>query len=161
MPQTIQATVDPHLLRELPRFFGGSVAIIREVIQNAVRAGASTLEITLDGDVLTFADNGCGLDNPELLLRVARSGWGEGVQHPAGMGVLSTLGEDFSRSVTFGSHDWRFSLTFKDFASQTPITVQAQTAQTGFTLTLPTPKGGGFLRSCRPLHALGIPSLNG
>lgn len=136
MPQTIQATVDPHLLRELPRFFGGSVAIIREVIQNAVRAGASTLEITLDGDVLTFADNGCGLDNPELLLSVARSGWGEGVQHPAGMGVLSTLGEDFSRSVTFSSHDWRFPLTFEDFASQTPTTVQAQTAQTGFTVSV-------------------------
>lgn len=135
-PHTVQATVDPHLLRELPRFFGGTSAIIREVIQNAVRAGATALRITLEGDVLTFTDNGRGLDDPQLLLSVARSGWGEGVVHPAGMGVLSVLSEDFSRTVTFSSRDWHFALNFEQFAGQAPIAVQHAPPQEGFTLSV-------------------------
>lgn len=131
---TVQAALDPRLLRELPRFFGGTVPILREVIQNAVRAGATMLWITHSGDVLTFTDNGRGLDDPQLLLSVARTGWGESVQHPAGMGVLSTLSSDFSTHVAFSSRDWGFGLTFEDFASQTPIEVTGQSPQQGFTL---------------------------
>ncbi|UBV44776.1 hypothetical protein LAJ19_16655 (plasmid) [Deinococcus taeanensis] len=76
------------LLRQLPtRFFGGLPATIQELLQNALRAGAITVDFTLDGLVLRVRDNGQGLHDPQLLMTAGESGWGAEVINPAGLGV--------------------------------------------------------------------------
>jgi hypothetical protein len=107
-PQTVQPQVHPHLLAELPRFFGGPTQVLREFLQTALRAGASAVTVTQNGEWLTVSDNGCGCADPQLLLTVAQSGWKD-VTDPAGMGVLSILNPDLIQSVTFRSRDWTFT----------------------------------------------------
>lgn len=63
-----------------------------------------------------MADNGSGCADPQVLLTVAHSGWTASVSDPAGMGILSTLNPEISRSVTFRSQDWMFTLTPDAFA---------------------------------------------
>ena len=56
IPTHVQVQVDDHLIRELPRFFGGRLAAFREVLQNAYRAGATHVHATIDGSVLIIED---------------------------------------------------------------------------------------------------------
>lgn len=82
------------LLQALSKTFTRSTTVISELLQNARRAGATQVEITLaDGD-LVVADNGIGIQDASVLLAVAKSGWDEAVQAsdaPYGIGFLSTL----------------------------------------------------------------------
>lgn len=133
---TLHPQIDPRLLSELPRFFGGWRSILRELIQNASRARSTTLDITCQDHTLTFRDDGVGLDDPQTLLTVAKSGWGEGVRDPAGMGVLSTLNPEIVTRVSFASRDWTFSLTPRDFMQASSVSVQPRSPQPGFTVTL-------------------------
>jgi hypothetical protein len=75
--------------------------ILDELVQNAQRAKAKNLEITLvqgysDGDisVLEIRDDGKGLKKAQDLLKLASSGWDKGVvasDQPFGMGFWSTV----------------------------------------------------------------------
>src|SRR5512139_2751096 len=92
--QTITATIDQRLLGELPRFFRGYSAMLRELYQNAHRAGATELHILLDSTFtrLVFDDNGVGCENPQQLLSAGTTGWDEdAIVEPAGMGFFSLL----------------------------------------------------------------------
>ena len=50
MTKTIKAKVDPAILTDLPKYFGGWEAALREVFQNAYRANATKLDITTNTD---------------------------------------------------------------------------------------------------------------
>lgn len=136
MTITITPRVDQHILSEIPRFFTDRESMFRELIQNAVRAGATNLVITGDDQTLNFLDDGPGLNDPQLLLTVAQSGWQSDVRDPAGMGILSTLNPDYVTSVTFTSHNWTFTITPEQFTSATPINVAHAPFQAGFLVTL-------------------------
>jgi len=53
---------------------GGWRAELRELFQNAYRAGARNVTLTQERNVLTFADDGVGCDEPQLLLAAGATG---------------------------------------------------------------------------------------
>ena len=61
--RTLYATVDDHLLSEIPRFFGSLEVALTEIFQNAYRAGAQRVLVTWDEEArrLSIADDGPGL----------------------------------------------------------------------------------------------------
>lgn len=107
----IRVELSDRLVGELPRFFGGRLAAFRELFQNAYRAGAKNVRLTLEGQTLTVEDDGEGCPSPKLLLCAGETGWDEDrVVEPAGLGFFSLLGMDVSASVTVESHGWRVVL---------------------------------------------------
>ena len=94
----IRAGVHESALRRVTRMFAGIGDICTELLQNARRAGATRVSVTLtpsseDGcfDV-TVTDDGTGIGNPAVLLSFGENGWdGDLVRREdaAGMGFLS------------------------------------------------------------------------
>jgi len=134
----VTPTLSPGLLGQIPhRFFGDLPTAVQELIQNAHRAQARHLTFDLDGDTLRVADDGSGLDDPQLLMSAGQSGWDEHVVNPAGLGALSVLNPDFASSVTYRSGNWQFTLTPDDFAAARPSELQRlDTVQKGFSLSI-------------------------
>ena len=61
--QTIQAQVNPRLLSKADRLFTGTLAgRIIEMLQNARRAGATTVHIINQDGLVTVCDNGRGIE---------------------------------------------------------------------------------------------------
>lgn len=75
-------------------FTNRSTTVLRELMQNARRAGATRVEFNSEADSLTVTDDGCGIADMSTLLSVSDSGWDmETVEreHPYGLGFLSAL----------------------------------------------------------------------
>jgi hypothetical protein len=116
---TIQAQVSPATLSKVSRLFNSSLTdCFNELLQNARRAGASTVTITLsEAHHLTIADNGSGIADPQTLLTLGQSDWSAATQQqedPAGMGIFSLA----NRHVTIQSHDWQVHLTPAHFTGE-------------------------------------------
>ena len=112
MTEFITPKISDRLLRELPRFFGGFDAMLKEAFQNAYRAGAKNVTIIQDDLTLTIADDGVGLNDPQVLFTGGDTGWNEDqVIDPAGLGVFSYLNPDLVEAVTFMSRDWMVTVT--------------------------------------------------
>jgi len=88
--------MSPDALLRAPELFDQSMAtIVSELLQNARRAGATTVSVTIgqDPDGGTFArfeDNGGGIDDLQALVAFGRSAWGDEVtraEDTAGMGA--------------------------------------------------------------------------
>ena len=116
-PQTYWASVDQRLLQKVDRVFDAApVTIWNELLQNARRAGATTVNVHLAQEAghplyVKFSDNGEGLDNPGPLLTLASQGWNaeiENEEDPAGMGFFCL--SNFA-CVDVASHEWRASIT--------------------------------------------------
>lgn len=90
--ETIQAKVNQRLLTKADRLFTGSLnGRIIEILQNARRAGATTVEITNTEGWVTVKDNGHGLAEFADLLDLGGSGWDgscEKSEDPAGVGIF-------------------------------------------------------------------------
>lgn len=110
--ETITPVLDPRLIGELPRFFGGWAPMLRELLQNAYRAGATRVEVRLaeGGTSLTLTDDGRGLEHPGVLLAAGRTGWSQAVIEPAGLGAFSVLSPELVRAASFASRGWRVRL---------------------------------------------------
>lgn len=93
MTETICAKVDPRLLTKADRLFTGSLdGRIIEILQNARRAGATTVRITNKDEKITVEDNGSGIEDFQKLLDLGGSGWDEMMEtgeDPAGVGLFS------------------------------------------------------------------------
>lgn len=92
----------------LPYFFDHPAGVLPELAQNACRAGATQIELSRDGRVLTVLDNGVGADSPVPLVVLAESNWSKEVeteQMPAGWGLsfLVCLSEKVTYRSRFGS----------------------------------------------------------
>ena len=63
----VNPTIDDRFINEVPRFFGGWLPTLRDIFQNAFRAGATEVRVTSDATqtVLTIADNGRGCPEVE------------------------------------------------------------------------------------------------
>ena len=90
--ETIQAQVSQRLLSKATRLFTGSLSgRIIEILQNARRAGATTVHIINQDNRITVCDNGRGIDDFAKLLDLGNSGWGQNMEEaedPAGVGVF-------------------------------------------------------------------------
>lgn len=82
-------------LREVPAFFQSFEDALAELVQNAYRANASRIDITLDMDARTLEvkDDGRGCGDPRALVTAGMTGWDEDVVvDPAGLGLFALLG---------------------------------------------------------------------
>lgn len=89
--------VNPQKLVESLKYsFTNKTTVLSELMQNARRAGASSVKFDYkpDTNTLVITDDGCGIESMEALLTVAESGWDADVveqEHPFGIGFLSAL----------------------------------------------------------------------
>ncbi len=107
---------EKRLLTLVPGFIRNASQIFTELAQNAQRAGAARLDITLKDGVLTAEDNGKGADRAEPLLVLADSDWDATVerdQMPAGWGLFSLY--SLCEHVTFTSLFGMLHLNCKRF----------------------------------------------
>jgi len=92
---TAQVTADPStLLRALSKSFTNTTIVLAELIQNCRRAGATRIDFTVSDELIMVQDDGCGIDDFNVLLAIAQSGWDEAVKRndaPYGLGFLSSI----------------------------------------------------------------------
>lgn len=96
--QEVRASINERMFfKTMQHLFSSSFSVMGELIQNARRAGAKRIDITLDSDKRTICviDDGIGIESFEALLELAASGWSsEEVQlsdKPFGMGFFSVF----------------------------------------------------------------------
>ena len=135
-PRTIRARVHQSAVKRVTRFFDSSLRdIFSETFQNARRAGATHIRVTLDtptanplSDVpetaeppfsVTIADDGTGISDPAILLSFGQNGWDAGLverEDAAGFGFASlarrgcAVSSRIATSQT-GTHAWHVSLS--------------------------------------------------
>lgn len=96
---TIRGSVGARLLDKADRLFPNNDAgIWIEVLQNARRAGATSIEVSIQelanpqGCLISVQDDGCGIDDFQKLVALGDSEWAEETERaedPAGMGFFS------------------------------------------------------------------------
>lgn len=95
MSQAVQLKVATEkLIPNLAYAFTSRTTFVKELMQNANRAGSSTVSIWTTEDGFVIEDDGVGITNMQDLLTVAESGWDDSVkitQKPFGIGWLSAL----------------------------------------------------------------------
>lgn len=82
------------LLQALRATFTDHTKVLGELLQNGRRAKATQIDITVTEKAIVFADNGVGIEDPSVLLSVARSGWDAATKEEEsayGIGFISTL----------------------------------------------------------------------
>jgi predicted house-cleaning noncanonical NTP pyrophosphatase (MazG superfamily) len=93
--------------------FSDRLVVITEMYQNAQRAEAKEVHITIEGDTLSFADNGCGCDNPELVFTLDLSSW-KSTDEGFGIGLFSFLNVEDVEQIEVYSKDWKSSINVKE-----------------------------------------------
>ena len=95
MSQSVQLKVATEkLVPNLAYAFTSNTTFVKELMQNANRAGSSSVSIWVNENGFVIEDDGVGIKNMQDLLTVAESGWDESVkltQKPFGIGWLSAL----------------------------------------------------------------------
>ena len=87
--------------------FQSFATVVDELIQNAQRANASEVRVTLEGDSLIISDNGRGCEDPQHLFEKNTSAWGN-VDEAFGEGFFSVfLLADWLRVE---SHNWAITI---------------------------------------------------
>lgn len=117
------------LLTALPAIFSSSLTWVCELAQNARRAGATAVLFGIENKEnelkVIVEDDGCGIDDPSVLLNLGTSGWDEVTQlteTPFGMGFLAAV---MSASVvTVQSRFGTVVITKSDLISQRNVEVQ-------------------------------------
>lgn len=74
--------------------FKDMLCFLDEDIQNAQRAKAKNVYVTIEGDSIIIENDGAILDNPQALFSIAESGWDNDVketENPFGMGFFSNI----------------------------------------------------------------------
>lgn len=93
--QSIQVEADPkRVLSLLSKTFSNSTTVLGELLQNARRAGATRVDVSITDSVIEFKDDGVGIEDFSVLLSVAKSGWDEALiraESCYGAGFLATL----------------------------------------------------------------------
>lgn len=97
MSDTVAIRLNKRCLIENLRFaFPNRYSVVAELLQNARRAGASSVALSYAPKAkrLVVRDDGCGIADLQTLLTLGESGWSEAVrrtEHPFGLGFLQSL----------------------------------------------------------------------
>jgi len=93
LPRTIRARVHADAISRVTRFFNATtVETLNELFQNARRAGATRVDVTIAYGEVRATDDGQGIAQPAALLAFGQSNWESGAaqrEDPAGMGVYA------------------------------------------------------------------------
>ncbi len=84
-----QVSISSQFVRNVKRMWDSPFAAYKEIIQNALRAGAKTIKVTYQDNKLTVEDDGRGFTDLKSLLTIGDSDWGEDVIEPAGVGIYA------------------------------------------------------------------------
>ena len=140
----LRATLGPKIIRNIDRYFTNSVdAIATELLQNARRAGARRVTVTVTRDAVTVADDGRGLPAEDAGTLLAFGGSGnDGVteldESPAGMGFFSLA----RRGARVRSRDWAVTFTPANFVGEAEAMVtEGFEAIEGMVVTFPIEVG--------------------
>ncbi len=102
------------------RSFSDSIVVITEMYQNAKRAEATRVDITLSEDTLTFADNGCGCDDPQNTMTLDLSSW-KSTDEGFGIGLWSWLAVPEVEGIEIYSKGWKSTISVKElFEGEVP-----------------------------------------
>ncbi len=153
MLKTIQTRVAPQILAKVTRLFNGTAAdILTELLQNARRAGATTVRIDTshetspDGCTATLRidDDGRGIADPATFLALGKSDWDTATlarEDPAGMGVFSLAGRRVrvsSRTADNGM-GWSAEVPAAAWASGAAAAVDGCVRRRGTTISVDVP----------------------
>jgi len=135
--RTISLKTNQHRLIANLRHAFTPRSMLGELLQNARRAKAKRIDVTVDGDTLTVSDNGCGIADLQTLIFIAESGWDEPTksrENAFGLGVLSTL--YFARTLSVHSGEQAFEADTAAIINGDAITVRTKPARTGTEIRL-------------------------
>ena len=126
---TIHAAVSSKILNKVDRMFSNRMTqIFIELIQNARRAGATLITVATldspDGTVISFEDNGVGIDDFSKLLHLGDGNWDaetDRKEDPAGMGFFSLI----HTGVRVLSNGMFAEITRESFLGKTAVEVQS------------------------------------
>lgn len=120
--RTLRLKTNQHsLIANLRHAFNQS-SMLGELLQNARRAQASAIQITVNQDSLNITDDGIGITDLQTLIFIAESGWDQQLkarENAFGLGVLSTL--YFAETLTVHSRDKLFSARTAEIIAGKPI----------------------------------------
>lgn len=149
LPATIATSVAPETIAKVGRLFNGSAHdVLSELLQNARRAGATTIAISTSGHVgdrlLHIVDDGSGIADPAAVVTLGRSGWSEETrirEDCAGMGVFSLAGQDvIIRSWSQPERQgWMAHIPAGAWESSRPIVICADPINRGTAITVRMP----------------------
>lgn len=132
--QTVRATVDQRaFFKSMRHLFASSFSVMGELVQNGRRAQATKIAITCDeaARLITVSDDGVGIDNFDVLLDLARSGWESAevqlVDKPFGMGFFACAFA--AQSVKVYSKGKRLVFSQDDVIEQRALSVQEQSEE--------------------------------
>lgn len=99
--KTLKASVGQNFLAKAHRLFDSSPeTIFGELVQNSRRAGATSIEVTIEekeNPTVVYFDNGRGIEDLSQILALSDSDWEEDImrdEEPAGMGLFSLANLD-------------------------------------------------------------------
>lgn len=94
------------LVKAQHSMFSDVLTFVLEFIQNAQRARAKYLGIMIEGDTISFGDDGCGCKNPEALFTLDYSEW-ESTKEGFGMGFWSCLAIPDVSEIEIRTRNWK------------------------------------------------------
>ncbi len=151
LPATIATSVAPETIAKVGRLFNGSAHdVLSELLQNARRAGASTVTITTAGShgdrLIHIVDDGSGIADPTAVVTLGRSGWSEETkktEDAAGMGIFSLAGRDvIIRSWSQPERQgWMAHIPAGAWESSRPIAISNDPIARGTAITVRIPQG--------------------
>ena len=131
--RTIRAAVHENAIGKVTRFFHATLEdAVTEIYQNARRAGAEHIVVTVDRDRMQITDDGRGIADPGLLLSFGQSGWNAADEDPAGMGIysLAQSGAEVA-SKPLGEPGWRCTLEPEHFSGARAAAVESDDTLSG------------------------------
>ncbi len=153
-----RATVSQKLIANGSTFFDNTNdSILRELLQNSRRAGATRVDIWRDkeGKTYTYADNGRGCE-PGELMQLGGSNWGppvEGKETPAGVGFFSLARRN--PIVSSPVKGWTVTLTEDHFCGKADIEPTAYPPDPAFGMVIQfdasTGRNAGYAITWPPL----------
>lgn len=116
----VRPRVSLRVAMEAPRMFSSFPRALRELFQNAYRAGATRVDVRWDpkSATLEIKDDGNGISDLQISLDAGASGWNqERVIEPAGLGFFSLFNPAYVEWIEItsrGAGNWRMRLTPND-----------------------------------------------
>lgn len=107
---------ESRLFKSVLPYIGNQSRIVEELVENAVRANASSINIDINGDTLTAINDGDVLEDWFSLFRVASTGYDADTvkkHKPAGMGVMMMLAA--STKAVFKSGKYHMAIESEKF----------------------------------------------